>query len=176
MFLGRSCGLSEHGIFCYISSSLQQHRDKLAFVPAGPRREALAAVIDEHEARVVPGLAGCPCGMLHGDFNDENVLVEGGADPPLLCRVDDVVRLGATRPLAVAGRGLDHVVDRAELRVREQRLQCWGAVSLAEASFNHEVQLMTDSQRLAGEREDLDWCNSTRSRVMAVFIQICEWL
>lgn len=56
-----------------------QHRDAIHFVEDAERRRILDSVLHEQAAIVVPGLAQCASGMLHGDTNDENLLVEQDA-------------------------------------------------------------------------------------------------
>jgi len=54
----------------------QQHRAAIAVVKDGSLGQALEYALHLHAASDV---SDCPHGMLHGDFNDENVLLEDGA-------------------------------------------------------------------------------------------------
>ena len=56
-----------------------RHRDAIHFVEGPERRRILESVLHEQTAIVEPSLAQCPSGMLHGDANDENLLVEQDA-------------------------------------------------------------------------------------------------
>ena len=53
------------------------HRPSIAHVESKSRRTILEMVMQEQAAIVEPLIAKCPRGMLHGDANDENILVEG---------------------------------------------------------------------------------------------------
>ncbi|MEZ5317398.1 MAG: aminotransferase class III-fold pyridoxal phosphate-dependent enzyme [Vicinamibacterales bacterium] len=53
-----------------------QHRRRVPFVPEARRRAILDRAFMAHAA-VLPQLASMPHGFIHGDVNDENVLVEG---------------------------------------------------------------------------------------------------
>jgi 4-aminobutyrate aminotransferase-like enzyme len=54
-----------------------RHRASIGHVDSKARRAILEMVLQEQSALVEPMLAKCPRGMLHGDANDENILVEG---------------------------------------------------------------------------------------------------
>jgi len=90
--LGESLGRSLAAVHCacaafeHVSASrthswdvarCDQHADKLRHVGDEGRRHALARVLKAHTQRILPTLGRCKQGMLHGDFNDENVLVNG---------------------------------------------------------------------------------------------------
>ena len=53
------------------------HRSSIAHVESKTRRAILEMIMQEQAAIVEPLLATCPSGMLHGDANDENILVDG---------------------------------------------------------------------------------------------------
>jgi len=55
----------------------RMHRGSIVHVESSDRRTMLESIMQEHAAIVEPLLGQCPRGMLHGDANDENVLVEG---------------------------------------------------------------------------------------------------
>ncbi len=54
----------------------QQHRSSVRLVGSHELRTTLESIMQLHAAIVVPELPNCPRGMLHGDANDENILIE----------------------------------------------------------------------------------------------------
>ncbi len=54
----------------------QQHRPSVELVGDPELRQILDSVMQLHSAVVLPGLSECPGGLLHGDANDENLLIE----------------------------------------------------------------------------------------------------
>ena len=54
-----------------------RHRAAIVHVESKSRRTILEMIMQEQAAIVEPLLAKCPRGMLHGDANDENILVDG---------------------------------------------------------------------------------------------------
>jgi 4-aminobutyrate aminotransferase-like enzyme/Ser/Thr protein kinase RdoA (MazF antagonist) len=58
-------------------ATCSRHRASIGHVDSKARRAILEMVLQEQSALVEPMLAKCPRGMLHGDANDENILVEG---------------------------------------------------------------------------------------------------
>jgi len=61
-----------------------QHRARIALVPDAGRRELLERAFHLHAASAAPRLAELPHSWIHGDANDENVLVHGGRVSGLL--------------------------------------------------------------------------------------------
>ena len=57
-------------------SEAQQHRSSVELVANQELRTAIESIMQLHAAIVVPELPDCPRGMLHGDANDENILVD----------------------------------------------------------------------------------------------------
>ena len=55
----------------------ERHRDRIALVDDANRRRILEMVMQEQAAIVGPVLQSSPRGMLHGDANDENLLMDG---------------------------------------------------------------------------------------------------
>ena len=53
------------------------HRPAIDGIDDADRRRAVESILHEHAAIVLPRLPSCPRGVLHGDPNDENLLVEG---------------------------------------------------------------------------------------------------
>ena len=58
-------------------ATCSRHRASIGHVDSKARRAILEMVLQEQSALVEPMLVKCPRGMLHGDANDENILVEG---------------------------------------------------------------------------------------------------
>ena len=58
-------------------ASCGRHRGSIVHVESGSRRTILEMIMQEQAAIVEPLLGNCPQGMLHGDANDENILVDG---------------------------------------------------------------------------------------------------
>lgn len=58
-------------------ATCRRHRDSIVHVDSASRRAMLETIMQEQAAIVEPLLEHCPRGMLHGDANDENILVEG---------------------------------------------------------------------------------------------------
>ena len=54
-----------------------RHRDRISLVEGVDRRRMLELVMHEHAAIVAPVLAASVSGLLHGDANDENLLLDG---------------------------------------------------------------------------------------------------
>jgi len=57
-------------------SAAQQHRASIPLVGDPRGRIAIESAMHLHAAVVMPGLDGCPRGIIHGDANDENFLVD----------------------------------------------------------------------------------------------------
>ena len=55
----------------------ERHRDRISLVDDPKRRRILEMVMQEQAAIVAPVLRSAPTGMLHGDANDENLLMDG---------------------------------------------------------------------------------------------------
>ncbi|MEE2972428.1 MAG: aminotransferase class III-fold pyridoxal phosphate-dependent enzyme, partial [Planctomycetota bacterium] len=53
-----------------------RHRDAVDLVEGPDRRRTIESILHEHVALVAPVLPSCPRGVIHGDPNDENLLVE----------------------------------------------------------------------------------------------------
>ena len=58
-------------------ATCSRHRGSIRHVESKSRRTILEMVMQEQAAVVEPMLLRCPQGMLHGDANDENILIEG---------------------------------------------------------------------------------------------------
>ena len=58
-------------------ATADDHRRSIELVRDPARRRAVESILQEHVAIVRSGLASCPGGCLHGDLNDENILVDG---------------------------------------------------------------------------------------------------
>ncbi|MCP4837017.1 MAG: aminotransferase class III-fold pyridoxal phosphate-dependent enzyme [Phycisphaera sp.] len=58
-------------------ATCRRHRGSLIHVEVESRRTILEMIMQEQAAIVEPLLERCPRGMLHGDANDENILVDG---------------------------------------------------------------------------------------------------
>lgn len=97
------------------------HTGKIAFIEDASLRAMIEACFAEYEAAVLPKLALCPRGVLHGDVNDENVLISGDEVVGVL-DVGDCHRGALVEDLAVAlasacrheGGAADSLVDGYE--------------------------------------------------------------
>ncbi len=58
-------------------ATCSRHRQSIGHVESKSRRTILEMVMQEQASLAEPLIAKCPRGMLHGDANDENILVEG---------------------------------------------------------------------------------------------------
>jgi 4-aminobutyrate aminotransferase-like enzyme/Ser/Thr protein kinase RdoA (MazF antagonist) len=58
-------------------AAAQQHRLSIQHLQDRQRRHAVEHCFHLHASCVLPLLESCQQGMLHGDFNDENILVDG---------------------------------------------------------------------------------------------------
>lgn len=55
----------------------QQHRRRICRLADDRTCDSIEWIMHLHAAVVLPALAHCPRGMIHGDANDENILVDG---------------------------------------------------------------------------------------------------
>jgi 4-aminobutyrate aminotransferase-like enzyme/Ser/Thr protein kinase RdoA (MazF antagonist) len=82
-------------------SEAQQHRESVALIEDPTRRRAIESCLHLHAACALPLLPDCPQGILHGDPNDENILVD---DTGVLGLLDlgDCLRGALVQDLAIA--------------------------------------------------------------------------
>ena len=81
-------------------ATCSRHRGSIRHVDSKARRTILEMVMQEQAAIVEPTLLRCPQGMLHGDANDENILVEGDRVVGLL-DFGDTMRGGLVQDLGI---------------------------------------------------------------------------
>ncbi len=85
--IGRSLGTMHHALRSFqhpaaarthgwdLAMAMRHHHAVDQFT-SPHQRSILERCFQQHSAITMPGLAHCPHGMLHGDFNDENILVD----------------------------------------------------------------------------------------------------
>lgn len=93
-------------------TAAQQHRGAIELVPDDELRLRLESIMQLHAAMVLPGLDALPRGLLHGDANDENLLVEDESVVGIVdfgdCQLGPlVVDLGITVAYAMQDPDLD---------------------------------------------------------------------
>ena len=116
-----------------------QHAPKLSAVGDAARRDALARVLAEHAELVAPALASCPRGVLHGDANDENVLVDGD-EPTGLIDLGDALRGALVVDLALT---LAYAAQHGALAAGAANLPLAAAV----VAGYHAARPLTDAER-----------------------------
>ena len=77
-----------------------QHRPAIELASTPQLRRRLERCMHLYSANALPRLGDCPAGMLHGDFNDENILLEGGRVSGIL-DVGDSQRGALVQDLAI---------------------------------------------------------------------------
>jgi len=86
----------------------QRHRDSIGLIDDRAIRRTAEHCFHLHAACARPVLVACPSGALHGDLNDENILVEGDAVVGIL-DLGDCLHGALVQDLAIAiAYGLQH--------------------------------------------------------------------
>lgn len=82
-------------------SEAQQHREAIALIEDPKQRRAIEGCFHLHAACALPVLPDCPQGILHGDPNDENILVDENRVLGLL-DLGDCLRGALVQDLAIS--------------------------------------------------------------------------